>query len=123
MKKLFALLLLLSSPLASAAAGTCADAVSDPEIEACLAADLERADAEMNTVWSGLLAELKRDPEASPVRQRLIQAQRLWLRFRDADCGAVFTLHRGGTVRVAMQTSCLIAHTEQRTKELRAFRS
>jgi len=50
-----------------------------------------------------------------------MKAQRLWIAFRDAECGAHYTYYIDGTIRGLMFVSCKTQLTQQREKDLRDF--
>lgn len=122
MKRLLLAALILI-PLPSFAVD-CAAAVSLPEKNECAFLDSQRADAALNVAYKKTLAELqdmgKARPEALQARQELIAAQRLWVKFRESDCGALWTLNKGGSAKTVVQFSCMTARALQRTKELDA---
>jgi len=124
MKTLLVSVLLLF-PLVALADDACDRAVSDPEINECVARDFERADKALNAAYRKTLSELqaqgKDQPEALEARATLIKAQRLWVEFRENDCDALFTLNQSGTIRTAMYYGCMTSHAQQRTKELEDF--
>ena len=124
MKYSMILIICLLAPEAYAA-DSCDNAVSDPEINECASKDFDRADAALNHSYKKVLADLdalgKDMSEAVQAKHELIAAQRQWVAFREADCNAVFTLNKGGTVRTLMYLSCMSSHAAQRTKELDTF--
>jgi len=124
MKFLLTTLILLAPSVASADVD-CATALSDPDINECASRDFERAETALNAAYKTLLADLKKMgtdiPDALEARQKLIEAQREWVKFRDSDCDAKFALNKGGTIRTLMYFSCMTSHAEQRTKELVGF--
>jgi uncharacterized protein YecT (DUF1311 family) len=80
---------------------------STPEVDACLNARLAECDAILNLYYR---AALKRagDGELAP---KLIQAERSWIAYRDAECGSVFDFWKGGTIRTSMEIDCRIRLT------------
>lgn len=66
-------------------------------------AEYETADRELNKVYRIIIGRLARDDA-----ERLRQAQRLWISFRDADC-----LWGWGH-----KPDCMIARTDERTRQL-----
>jgi uncharacterized protein YecT (DUF1311 family) len=133
-----ALLLSLAWPVSGAAQmteGVRADApASSPapclsqantlEINACLSASLAMRDKALNAAYQDLLKRLVAadagDTTDYPrARKHLLDAQRAWISFRDTDCAGRVILYEGGSIRGAVQLSCLIRHTEQRTQSLR----
>lgn len=89
------------------------------EINACAKQRYDAQDRLLNRTYQALLKELSDTPIAgqSP-RQLLVESQRKWLAFRDADCNAQAHLYHGGSIQTAMHLSCLRQRTEQRTKDL-----
>lgn len=82
---------LLSSPASaqqSPEAKACFDkANTQQDMNACAAADLKRADTDLNRTYQSLLAKWKSDPVAI---QKLRAAQRAWIVFRDAHLAELF---------------------------------
>lgn len=50
---------------------------------ACIDAELKIQDAKLNAAYKSVMASLATDAE---VKQKMIESQRAWLRFRDAEC-------------------------------------
>ncbi len=78
------------------------------------------ADANLNTTYQRILRQLDRE-DASQAKASLVRAQRLWVKFRDADCGAVFDYNAPGGVRFAEMFRCETRHTESRMNELTRY--
>jgi uncharacterized protein YecT (DUF1311 family) len=51
--------------------------------------------------------------------QALLNAQRAWLKFRDAECRVAGYAMRGGTGEAMIVSSCMAEVTRARTKQLR----
>ncbi len=106
----------------------CAHAATTLELNACAQQTLARRDRELNDAYRALLRTLA-DPAATgaddaaraDARRLLVEAQRQWLRFRDHDCRGRVRLHDTGSMRGLVYLGCLIAHTEQRTAQLRGW--
>lgn len=97
------------------------------EINECAAREYKAQDAALNAAYRALTRSLQSSgagdtTDYAAVKAHLVAAQKAWVLFRDADCLALRTLHEDGTIRTVMQLSCLSQHTEQRTKELKAWR-
>ncbi len=86
-----------------------------PEVNACLAGRFQHADAELNRYYQAALQRLRTDGDEKTMA-KLVQAQRSWIGYRDAECGAVFENWSGGTIRVSMEWEC-----ETRLTRLRTF--
>jgi uncharacterized protein YecT (DUF1311 family) len=96
------------------------------EINECGQAVLKAKDAELNKVYQELMKSLtpmdKTDTtDYAGTKKELAEAQRAWIKFRDADCSAVYKNWEQGTIRGIKYLACMTAHTEQRTKELRQW--
>src|SRR5690349_12108812 len=91
----------------------CADVVITVELANCLSEARDRADARLSAVYKSVRARLSADDT-----QRLITTQRLWIRYRDANCSAERNLYQGGTASHPAYLACLEAMTRARTKEL-----
>ena len=101
----------------------CATQRNTVEINECGKLTLIQKDKELNAAYQKLLRKLvpsdkSDDTSYEDVKKLLIEAQRNWIRFRDADCKGQLRLHEGGTIRGAVYLGCLAERTEQRTKEL-----
>lgn len=115
-------ILLASACNAAQAAQDCSNAVSTVDMQECAQKSLKAADADLNTSYQKLLKRLSgtsapgEDNAAS--KRKLINAQKAWIVFRDADCDAQYQAHIGGTLRGLVSLGCKQQHTEQRTREL-----
>ena len=106
----------------------CVNATTTLELNACAQQTLARRDRELNDAYRHLLRTLA-DPAATDAddaaradaRRLLVEAQRQWLRFRDHDCRGRLRLYDTGSMRGLVYLGCLIAHTEQRTEQLRRW--
>ncbi len=79
----------------------------------CFFNEAQAADRELNLVYNKIRKIL------SPTDQSKLQtAQRLWVQFRDANCGAERELFDGGSAAPMVYQACLGADTRQRTTEL-----
>ena len=107
---------------------SCANPTSTLEINQCAMREYKLRDRELNEAYKALTASLKPDgagddTDYSAVKAQLVAAQKAWVVFRDADCGALRKYYEQGTIRTAMHVGCLIERTDQRTKELKAWRA
>ncbi len=84
-----------------------------PAIMECVSAETERRDRVLNQVYHAALGRLDRAG-----RQRLVMAERRWLRTRDTGC-----LPEGRSQDGALSARwCLLEATERRIAVLRAWR-
>jgi uncharacterized protein YecT (DUF1311 family) len=91
-RALLACIVLLSSPTFaqknSAEYAKCAEAANTQlQMNECAKAELDSSDAELNRVYQELLQKRKNDPNATAKTR---EAQRAWLKFRDAHMAEVF---------------------------------
>jgi uncharacterized protein YecT (DUF1311 family) len=61
------------------------------------------------------------DPEDAGTKKSLIAAQRAWVKFREADCNAVYEQWKTGTIRTVMFIECMQKRAETRIKELEEY--
>ena len=125
MSKYLLAFFLYAASCCAVAQDACEKAYTTPEINACARKDLDRADAALNSMYQSVLTRLtkasKDEPESGEAKLQLIAAQREWVRFREDDCQAIFTLWRTGTIRTLQYLTCMQSHAEQRTKELHNY--
>ncbi|MBB3143111.1 lysozyme inhibitor LprI family protein [Halomonas organivorans] len=80
----------------------------------CIAEELETQDARLNGAYQALRGELSEQR-----RQSLLQAQRLWIQYRDANCQ--FYATAGGTLARVSANECMLRETAERAQELDAM--
>jgi uncharacterized protein YecT (DUF1311 family) len=104
----------------------CATQRNTIEINECAAGKLAAKDKELNAAYDKLLKTLapkyKEDTtDYAAIKEKLVDAQRDWIKFRDNDCDAKYRLNASGTIRGLVSLNCKIEHTELRTKQLRRW--
>ena len=72
-----------------------------------------RAYKQLNEIYARVRQVLSPDEQ-----EQLQEAQRLWLKFRDANCTAERSLYGRGTAAPMVYAACLGADTRQRISEL-----
>ncbi len=94
----------------------------------CARAEYERADAEMNTQWGLTTAAMKaRDAELDASDRQpgyfetLLESQRAWLKYRDAQCLSESFMARGGSLQPMAESQCRTYLTTLRTDQLRVL--
>lgn len=92
---------------------SCRNAGPNSAITQCFLNESNKANDHLNQVYGKTLKALDSD-EA----QQLKVAQRLWLRFRDANCNAERKLYTGGSAAPTVHAACIAADTEERIREL-----
>ena len=111
------LLLALTLTAASLEAKAVCPGTTTPEVNACQKSRFDQADADLNRYYKAALKRLQKDNEQK-VAQGLVQAQRAWISYRDAECGAVFDNWIGGTIRVSMEFDCQTRLTRLRSYDI-----
>lgn len=106
-----------------ASALDCAQAITTPEINECASIEQQEVETQLNATYQKVLAFLDQaDPlikdDAARAKAKLMEAQRTWIKFREADCDAVYNLNASGTIRNVMRIGCMQAHGKQRIGEL-----
>lgn len=114
---LAALALLAAGP--ALAAEDCAGAATQGAANACAARELAAVDARLNASYNQVVGRLKAEPAA---RAALLEAQRAWIRFRDAEC-AFITVNGGGSVLPFLEARCRARLTEDRLRQLQDYLS
>lgn len=91
-------------------------AQSQHEMNAQAAADFAKADQELNAVYKQLTARLQ-----PLTREKLITAQLLWIKLRDADAAARASEWEGGSMYPMIYESTRARATRLRVTELRQW--
>ena len=78
----------------------------------CIAAELATQDARLNAAYRTLTSQL--GPER---KQQLVATQRLWIQYRDANCG-FYADPDGGTLATLSSNQCMLDETTRRAAEL-----
>lgn len=110
---------LLAGSLAAAHAQetNCRDPQTQADMNICASKDYKAADAKLNASYKALTARYADDQDG---RKALVEAQRAWIKFRDAQCNFATIGATGGSIRPMLQAGCLEELTEERTKQLDA---
>jgi uncharacterized protein YecT (DUF1311 family) len=93
----------------------CANAVSQSELNACAQSEYERADKRLNQTYAQVKARIGK---RAVLKSKVINAQRTWIAFRDAECAVSAEGVSGGSAEPMVYASCLARMTEARTKTL-----
>lgn len=106
----------------------CANPLDQASMTYCAGVDYEEADAELNAIWPAAVAAARRQDEyiADQARsmglptavEALRNAQRAWIKFRDAECEYQSYAFFGGTGQPMIGSLCLADLTRQRIKQL-----
>jgi uncharacterized protein YecT (DUF1311 family) len=117
-----AALFLLSLP-ASAQEVNCANAVTQQEMNICQHDVWAESDERLNGVYAETIAILRQSDVDYPIdgpseEERLRNAQRAWVAFRDANCDSAGYSMRGGSAEPLLVFGCMHQMTEARIEEL-----
>jgi uncharacterized protein YecT (DUF1311 family) len=85
------------------------------EMTACAAEELARADTLLNERYRQLVRLLAPEPARL---QRLREAQRAWIRFRDAECDYEASAFEGGSMQPMIDALCVAGLTKTRADEI-----
>lgn len=91
----------------------CAGVVITADLVSCLWKARNAADTKLNSVYQHLRTRLDTGEE-----KQLVETERLWIQYRDANCTAERDLYGNGTGQEPAYLACLEAMTRERTKEL-----
>lgn len=78
----------------------------------CMGSETEQHDARLNQNYKAAIQALDKGQQ-----NQLRDAQRLWLKFRDADCALLGSL-TGGTIDSVNRASCFLDMTKKRADDL-----
>ncbi|MEL6459025.1 MAG: lysozyme inhibitor LprI family protein [Cyanobacteria bacterium J06621_15] len=86
------------------------------EMKVCAGQSYEKADKNLNQVYRQLKPKLVRSQQ-----NKLVNAQRAWIQFRDKSCKFEGDFAEGGTLQPVLEMNCLADVTEQRVKDLQRY--
>ena len=90
----------------------------------CAQKKMEIADKKLNVTYKELLTKLPEEygPDRRNPKKYLIEAQRVWIKYRQTNCEFVGSIFGGAEVwRDAYFENCRVEMTETRTKELQRY--
>ncbi|TPK65432.1 DUF1311 domain-containing protein [Mesorhizobium sp. B2-4-19] len=113
------LILAIPLPAGAARAADCANAQDQTTMNQCAGKDFDAADKKLNDAYKQIESRLK-DNAAS--KKLLVDAQRAWVAFRDAECkfqGG--PIDQAGTVYPMVVANCQTALTNDRLKDFQTY--
>ncbi|MBV7536705.1 DUF1311 domain-containing protein [Duganella sp. sic0402] len=113
----FLISLLLAASASSVYALDCKTASATPELNECAAIEQKKVEDQLNQIYQRSIKAID-EPDT---KKALIAAQRAWIKFREADCKAVYERYKQGTARTMMFIGCMRGHAENRIKDLADF--
>lgn len=96
----------------------CPNARTQAEINQCLGQDAKEADKKLNQTYQQLI---KRYDAGSAERQKLVDAQLAWIKYRDATCAFSYTRFAGGSIAPSVYSNCIKRVTEQRITDFQNY--
>ncbi|MBV4412142.1 DUF1311 domain-containing protein [Enterobacteriaceae bacterium YMB-R22] len=100
----------------TALAADCGNIQTQQEMNACAAAEYQKADQNLNETYQAILQR------ATPQqRQLLAEAEQAWIKVRDADCKFVSSGAVGGSAQALVLNQCLTDKTRERINFLSAL--
>jgi len=82
----------------------------------CITTETEHQDSRLNRAYKDVMDQLSTER-----KQQLRQAQRLWIKYRDANCG-FYADPDGGTLASVSASDCIRSETTARANELEGFK-
>ena len=83
----------------------------------CYAAQSERVEAELNGKYQELLGALD-GHSMSDKKKDLINVERLWVKFKEANCTFEGNMYEGGTLSSQVKSQCLTREAKRQTQVL-----
>ncbi len=109
---------------------SCANPLTQAELNACAAEDYSAADKALNAAWSkadSAMRALDSGHFGDAIDNQpgyfdtLLEAQRAWLAYRDAHCRSEGYSARGGSMEPMLVSGCMAELTKMRTRQLNAL--
>ena len=95
----------------------CKSPQTQAAINTCASSSAEAADQKLNQVYQQLKSALK----GSQREKLLIDAELMWVRFRDTNCAFERSNYQGGSIAPSIYYSCIEQMTKQRTEQLESY--
>jgi uncharacterized protein YecT (DUF1311 family) len=81
----------------------------------CGSKEIKYQDKKLNSAYKALKKNLSKDRQ-----KELLTAQRLWIKYRDANCG-FYNAPDGGTMHRVFAQECFLSATQSRAEELKGM--
>lgn len=115
MDKLFIILIMLYSSFSISDDFDCKYAMNSMQISYCAELELTKAEEQMETYF---IKAKQHHSEDLQLITAINKAQDAWLTYSEAQCGAVYTRFRDGSISDLMEISCKENLTKKRTYEI-----
>ena len=96
----------------------CLDAESQSVMNECADTVFKESDKKLNTLYKQIESRLSDDADT---KKLLVQAQRDWVKFRDAECSFQTAAAVGGSVLPALVAMCMDGLTQTRVKDFEGY--
>lgn len=117
---LFCITLFAVASAPTATAMDCDQPGSQKEMTDCAKQDYDKSDAKLNVTYALIKDRLKDDDATTKL---LVNTQRAWLAFRDAECAFAASGVEGGSFYNFTHLQCLTRLTQVRAQELNTYLS
>ncbi len=91
----------------------CPNAVTTLDMAQCFSKAKASSDEKLTALYKRVLSKLDGDDA-----DRLVNVQRVWAEYREANCSAERVLYQGGSAAPVVYVACMEALTKARTEEL-----
>jgi len=112
--------MVLAMPTFAFAQDKCANAEDQATMNECADASFKEADKKLNALYKQIEARLKDDADTKAL---LVQAQRDWVKFRDAECSFQTAGAAGGSMAPMLIATCMDGLTQARVKNFESYLS
>ena len=103
----------------------CNKALNTMEINECASIEQQKVEAKLNQVYQRVLKGMEKDYASdgnfADMKKSFVNAQRAWIKFREADCDAVYQKNIGGTIRNLVHITCMQSHAKKRMEQLEEY--
>lgn len=110
--------LVLAMPALACAKDKCADAQDQATLNQCADASFKKSDEKLNELYKKIETRLKDDADTNKL---LVQAQRDWGKFRDAECDFQTAGAAGGSALPMLVLMCRDGLTQSRVKDFEGY--
>jgi uncharacterized protein YecT (DUF1311 family) len=111
--------LVLAMPAFAFAQDKCYDDAKDQAaLNQCADAAFKESDKKLNGLYKQIEARLKDDADT---KKPLVQAQRDWVKFRDAECSFQTAEAAGGSMMPMLVAQCMDGLTQSRVKDFEGY--
>ena len=103
-------------PVQVAQQPNCKSPQTTVEMNVCSSQEFEAADKKLNQLYQQLQAKI-----STKQKQRLMVAQRTWIKFRDENCDYAKGQFEGGSLAASTYGYCRARVTQERIKDLEGY--